>query len=170
MARVRRSIWRASDDLSSQSRPVVCTAGRSTMLLTLEDFAFFCEEFKLPVSNAQLARLARGSGTCPAVSYAQISLIEIGGDHLDRMMAQKEHSRWMGGCLRRSEHLVRSQCATSRAPLRESHLPCPQFPSPPSLACPPFQISSLSSPPLPSHALATPHPNCLACNSRCALP
>ncbi|KAL3933040.1 MAG: hypothetical protein SGPRY_000454 [Prymnesium sp.] len=108
MARVRRSIWRASDDLSSQSRPVVCTAGRSTMLLTLEDFAFFCEEFKLPVSNAQLARLARGSGTCPAVSYAQISLIEIGGDHLDRMMAQKEHSRWMGGCLRRSEHLVRS--------------------------------------------------------------
>lgn len=168
MARVRRSIWRVSDDLCSQSRPVVCTAGRSTMLLTLEDFAFFCEEFKLPVSKAQLARLARGSGTCPAVSYAQISLIEIGGDHLDRMMAQKEHSRWMGGCLRRSERLVRSQCANSRALLRESA--SPSIPSSPSLACPPFQISFLSSPPLPSHVLAAPHPNCLACNSRCALP
>lgn len=81
--------------------------GRATMLLTLEDFAFFCSEFELPIATEELARLARGSEARPAVRYAQISLIEIGGDHLDRMMASAGAAA-PATVLQRSEQLVRA--------------------------------------------------------------
>ena len=43
------------------------------MLLTLEDFAFFVDEFRLPVPHEQLEELAASAAS---VRYAMIELIE----------------------------------------------------------------------------------------------
>lgn len=61
---------------------------RATLLLTLEDFAFFVDEFSLPISREALERLA-----AEHVRYATIELVEIGGDHLDRMQSQADGER-----------------------------------------------------------------------------
>ena len=62
--------------------------GRTQFLITLEDFAFFVDEFSLPIAVDELERLASDS-----VRYASIEVIEIGGDHLDRMIARPSTSR-----------------------------------------------------------------------------
>ena len=81
-----------SADSSGRATPIMdeppfldTDVGRGTLLLTLEDFAFFVAEFALPVPREALERLAAADG----VRYASIELIEIGGDHLDRMMARR---------------------------------------------------------------------------------
>ena len=95
--------------------------GRASLLLTLEDFSFFIDEFDLPIKHEQLSQLASDG-----VRYAAIELIEIGGDHLDRMMALTRTNHHppplhaatqqpppsLALALRRSEQLVRSSHRT----------------------------------------------------------
>jgi hypothetical protein len=86
--------------------------GRATFLLTLEDFAFFVDEFGLPLPHDHLQELAVASG----VRYAIVELIEIGGDHIDRMMTSRLPESSPNGtthrppslmnALRRSEELL----------------------------------------------------------------
>ena len=81
--------------------------GRASFLVTLEDFAFLVDEFALPLPRDRLQRLA----TDDAVRYAAIELIEVGGDHLDRMMATahaQAHPPPLRLALRRSEQLLAS--------------------------------------------------------------
>ena len=53
--------------------------GRASLLLTLEAFGFFVSEFKLPPSLVTDLDISR-------VRYVSLSFVEIGGDHLDRIM------------------------------------------------------------------------------------
>ena len=71
--------------------------GRASFLLTLEDFAFFVNEFELG-DAVPLERLA-----AQRTQYAAVQLIEIGGDHLDRMLDGGDE---LGGVVGRSEALV----------------------------------------------------------------
>ena len=71
--------------------------GRASFLLTLEDFAFFVNEFELG-DAVPLERLA-----AQRTQYAAVQLIEIGGDHLDRMLDGGDE---LGGVIGRSEALV----------------------------------------------------------------
>ena len=70
--------------------------GRTTFLLTLEDFSLFVDEYELPIAMDELRALAAAS-----VRYAAVELIEIGGDHLDRMVARRAalcEGRSINGC------------------------------------------------------------------------
>ena len=58
---------------------------RSTVLVTVENFAFFCDEMKLP--HATFAE-----GTC----YVLLHLVELGGDHLDRLDAAVREDKGSG--------------------------------------------------------------------------
>jgi hypothetical protein len=58
--------------------------GRTSFLLTLEDFSLFIDEYELPIAMDELRAMSAAS-----VRYAAVELIEIGGDHLDRMVARR---------------------------------------------------------------------------------
>ena len=74
-----------ADALPMDEPPFLDTdIGRATLLLTLEDFAFFCDEFDLG-RRAELEALA-AARTC----HVAVQLIEVGGDHLDRMATWRE--------------------------------------------------------------------------------
>ena len=96
--------------------------GRASFLVTLEDFAIFVEEYQLPIGADELRALAASS-----VRYAAIELIEIGGDHLDRLAARRAaldlggvrstsagppYGGGLEAALRRSEALVRAAEST----------------------------------------------------------
>ena len=94
--------------------------GRSNFLMTAENFAFFLHEFGLaPDSDA------RGAGASPPLReclgdarYVLTQFIEIGGDHLDRLIARATPTGctvsspasspgWLDDTLRMSERLLR---------------------------------------------------------------
>ena len=95
--------------------------GRATFLLTLEDFAFFVDEFGLPLPRERLQELAIDSG----VRYALIELIEIGGDHIDRMRT------WLSADCTPPTHTTSSSVMTSENQHHERAPPL--LPPPPSL-------------------------------------
>jgi hypothetical protein len=68
--------------------------GRTSFLLTLEDFSLFIDEYELPIAMDELRAMSAAS-----VRYAAVELIEIGGDHLDRH-ASPENRQWTAACRR----------------------------------------------------------------------
>ena len=94
--------------------------GRGNFLMTAENFAFFLREFGLaPDSDA------RGAGAAPPLReclgdarYVLTQFIEVGGDHLDRLIARASPAGctvgspasspgWLDDTLRMSERLLR---------------------------------------------------------------
>lgn len=58
--------------------------GRASLLLTIEDFAFFVSEFELGAAVDVQALAAQ------RVAHVAVQLVEVGGDHLDSLMAAGE--------------------------------------------------------------------------------
>ena len=83
--------------------------GRASFLVTLEDFAMFADEFALPLPLCELECWAAAGAR-----YASIELVEIGGDHLDRMMRMSHVpcGAPLELAVRRSEQLVGATDAT----------------------------------------------------------
>jgi hypothetical protein len=77
--------------------------GRASFVLTLEAFAFFCQEFGLPVAEMTFDADTR---------FVLVQFIEIGGDHLDSLMGAAGSGplagdSWLDQILVRSERLLK---------------------------------------------------------------
>ena len=90
--------------------------GRSNFLMTAENFIFFLREFGLaPTSDACGAAVAPPLSECLGdARYVLTQFIEVGGDHLDRLMARSSSVSspvpspgWLEDTLKMSERLLR---------------------------------------------------------------
>jgi len=68
---------------------------RCTLVLTKEDYLFFCQEFSLPMTHLTQQH-----------DYVALELYELGGDHLDAMMNQTPISEMHAAALAKSKALL----------------------------------------------------------------